>query len=350
MLYGLIPATEATRDTDIEVVRRLSSLTNVIPLLGKSDLYSVKELRIVLESVDSALDACGVRACPLPTSSLQECSLSHEPHSCLTVSSATAVDDENMDASLLMSANYSPPLCRSDLPYLVAHLFEPEHAAFLRHSSAKKFLYWRRTSGIPFSKSQGTVLPPSTSSLAGFFGPARTSSGTPLTSSSISSELDVAFRHHHQPAPMNNDTASQAVPALHPFANITENARRGQHLAHVRLARWAADLQHSLANERERELFHPTTILAPMSQKTAWNDFNASRTAGALDAGDPLGLLGWDSRVRERAWLLCRVLGGCGVVGAVALWVVRLWGVASPLFGGHEVRGAAGGEWLWGGR
>jgi hypothetical protein len=48
-----------------------------------------------------------------------------------------------MDASLLMSSNYTPPLVGSELPLLVHHLFDPENISWLKHAAARKFLSWR---------------------------------------------------------------------------------------------------------------------------------------------------------------------------------------------------------------
>lgn len=44
-----------------------------------------------------------------------------------------------------------------------------------------------------------------------------------------------------------------------------------------------------------------------------------------VDPRDPLGLLEWEERVRRRGLVVLKVLGGCGVVGAVAVWITRDW-------------------------
>jgi hypothetical protein len=61
------------------------------------------------------------------------------------ISSLQGSDSQEMDASLLMSSTYFPPLLQSELPSLVEHLFDPEHMLWLRHNAALKFVSWRET-------------------------------------------------------------------------------------------------------------------------------------------------------------------------------------------------------------
>jgi len=47
---------------------------------------------------------------------------------------------------------------------------------------------------------------------------------------------------------------------------------------------------------------------------------------GFGSARDPLGLLGWEERMRGSAgWVVVEVAGACGVLGALAVWAVRSW-------------------------
>jgi hypothetical protein len=50
----------------------------------------------------------------------------------------------------------------------------------------------------------------------------------------------------------------------------------------------------------------------------------AARTG--LNPRDPLGLLEWNEKIKTRGWLVIRVLGGCGVVGGLAVWIAKSWG------------------------
>lgn len=56
------------------------------------------------------------------------------------VSSARADDDDNMDASVLMSPDYEPPLVESELSALVERVFDPDNIAWLRHSAGQSDL------------------------------------------------------------------------------------------------------------------------------------------------------------------------------------------------------------------
>jgi hypothetical protein len=60
-----------------------------------------------------------------------------------TVCSKSGTDESEMDASLLMSSKYIPPLLESELSHLIKHLFNPEHMKWLRHSAARRYLLWR---------------------------------------------------------------------------------------------------------------------------------------------------------------------------------------------------------------
>jgi len=60
-----------------------------------------------------------------------------------------------------------------------------------------------------------------------------------------------------------------------------------------------------------------------------------------VDPRDPLGLLEWEERVRRRGLVVLKVLGGCGVVGAVAVWITRSW------WSGGDDGLFLGGGWSW---
>jgi hypothetical protein len=161
---------------DLEQYSRLAEIANTIPLIGKSDLLTNDGIRVykssilrqtsslrpflfgksveeILKSTETQKDTSGEQenqAAPVETSEMltvaekkneaTDSSLVYPP---FAVSSLTGSDTSEMDASLLMSSNYTPPLLPSELPSLVHHLFQPENISWLRHSTARKYLSWR---------------------------------------------------------------------------------------------------------------------------------------------------------------------------------------------------------------
>jgi Septin len=163
--------------SDVEQFNQLATLSNVIPIIGKSDLltddgiqayklcvlqqlqpYSrpflfgksiddIIQQKIPSQDLDPSerLPSSSISTAKRPqsvekTESLQSMGTLYPP---FAVSSLQGFDTSEMDASLLMSSNYTPPLLSSELPSLVHHLFEPENISWLRHSAARKFLAWR---------------------------------------------------------------------------------------------------------------------------------------------------------------------------------------------------------------
>jgi hypothetical protein len=152
-------------------MQRLSSLTNVIPVIAKSDTLSTQEVVALKTSIlarlqtttlrpfffgkalDDALLAVQGLPAARPSSSGAPSEAAQYPFSTPTypyaVSSTSGPDHDNMDASLLMSPDYVQPLLPSELVVLVNQVFDPESIAWLRHSAAKKFLAWRRRTELP---------------------------------------------------------------------------------------------------------------------------------------------------------------------------------------------------------
>jgi len=187
VIYMLAPSESIPRDCnlitnqykvqdiskDIAYMQRLSSLTNVIPVIAKADTVSLSELMSIKTSIlarlqttsikpfffgkqidDALLDVQGIIAASpdskissSPTSSTFTTS-NQEPFQTPTypyaISSTPGRDTEMMDASLLMSSDYMQPLLPSELGDLVTRIFDPDSISWLRHSAAKKFLTWRR--------------------------------------------------------------------------------------------------------------------------------------------------------------------------------------------------------------
>ena len=155
-------------------MQRLSAITNVIPVIAKSDTLSSTELIAVKTSILARLQTTSVKpfffgnAVDDALLAVQELSLrqpslaqservaasepielsSLVPTHPYAVSSQLGSDTDNMDASLLMSSDYVQPLLPSELAALVDAIFDPESIAWLRHSAAKKLVGWRRRANL----------------------------------------------------------------------------------------------------------------------------------------------------------------------------------------------------------
>ena len=308
-------------------------MTNVVVLIAKADLLSSEEVEASKAAILGELKAAGIKPFALLSDS-STCPL-------YTVCSALSKDEENMDASLLMSPDYVQPLVYSELATLVQDIFAKDHVSRLRHLAAVKLLR-HRTSFQPLSTSRLTPSPlnilQSSSILSSF-----TTTTSPTTSQTL------ITRPH---------TTSSYVQA-----RIADHTQREEKLAQVRLAKWAGDLQRGLSNERARyealargeralwltqrlgecvhegSLLPASTATAPGSSSTSsekkallssWTFVNAGMRRRGLvddddddDAGDPLGLVRWSESVRRRGWMAFQILGGFGVLGAVAVWMAR---------------------------
>lgn len=245
------------------------------------------------------------------------------------VSSASSTDDDNMDASLLMDSAYIQPLVPSGLSDLVRTIFNPDNAARLRHLSARKFLAWRRT---------------------------HTQSSSPQ---------NTAAEHQTTNAPASSILSSpSASQVLVSRPNVSTGSPA------YALTRWATDLQQSLRNERDRYQRVPSedrrgwlierwrnsdspahsggrkhnTEKAHDLEKAdlvtgSKNDASPlNHCAGPLQ--DPLGLLACNDMIRRNGTIIARILGGCGILGAIALWAMKTWG-----WGSNDEAGHWGGGW-----
>lgn len=136
----------------------------------------------------------------------------------------------------------------------------------------------------------------------------------------------------------------------------------------IRLAKWAQDLQRSLANERKRydtlytvqqpaewHLEHEGTGGSDEKALIARNDDGGAvgsssqqrptrgKLGGEIAVIDPLGILSLGQIFRRQSWFVLRVAGGCGFVGAVAWWVLRNWAEVQEWFGGGAGGSGSGG-------
>ncbi|RDL40779.1 p-loop containing nucleoside triphosphate hydrolase [Venustampulla echinocandica] len=315
------------KPVDIEYLRRLSHLTNVIPLVAQAEHLSQDELLSIKEHIRGSLQEANIH--PFHFASVPKGAHSH-PESPYAISTTASKDHENMDASLLMSPDYVSPLIPSELSILVSQIFDPSNISWLRHSAAKKFIQWRDFS----TPSQSIYQPIGASS-------------SPISTAPVGATTSYAL------------------------ARITDHAQREERIAQVRLANWAADLQRSLQNERARfdqlarseravwlterlgECVQDGSII-PISQARKQDDgYSCSLIKQGsysrrkewsigpqrdIDVHDPLGLLQLNVEMKKRGWVAVKFLGGFGILGGLAFWLVRTWQ-------GTNIWGVPGKDW-----
>ena len=301
---------------DLEFIGRLTSLTNVVPLIAKADLLSSEDQDVLKTAIQEDLLKANIRRFTFfPNTS---------PHPPYTVCSAPFNDEENMDASLLMSSEYVQPLLPSELVALLDHIFEKDNLSWLRHSAAMKLIQYRRRPNTPLHLITPSNIP-------------------------ITPQDSQALIH-------------ASKPSAYTRARILDHTQNEERMAQIRLAKWAGDLQRRLQNERMRyETLARDERVIWLNQKlddTTDDDsplptsskslvlLRTSRSAtaaraGLIDLQDPLGILRWNEIMKSKGLVAMQLVGGFGVLGAVgalAFWVVRNWG--------SGVDGS--GNWNWG--
>lgn len=320
----------------MDCIRKLCELSNVIPIISKADTLTQTQIdHLKLRFHEEAREA-GIKLFLFgdPPNSLD--GLESQPP--YAVSSEKTIDTETMDASTLMSPDYVQPLVPSELDALVNKMFDRDNLAWMRHSAAKKLLQ-QRTDTYSFPPSMPL---PSTQS-----GP--TASGSAYASSSRRSVSGTSI-------PLDS-------PPGYAMARITDYTRNEERMAEVRLAQWATDLQRSLQNERDRytslargeravwltERLGECVVdgsLMPLSQTPGFcglygpigeksGKFQVMRPHAGSGAyrfmtfspHDPLGVVGWIDELGHRSWMLVQIVGSVGVVGGLALWLARTWGL-----------------------
>ncbi|KAK9417121.1 hypothetical protein SUNI508_09139 [Seiridium unicorne] len=294
---------------DTEYLKRLSSLTNVIPLLAQADAMSSDERATCKEQIVAQLCEAGIRCFSFTPASALESS-TDLPTIPYAVSSATESDHDVMDASLLMSPDYIQPLMSSELTVLVEHLFSANGSSWLRHSAAKKYMQWRDglTSTRPKHLYQPLSLPvpavtldPGTGALIG---------RPPLT---------LARANHHN--------TNGSAPRIH-------------------IVDWAEVLQRSLANEKAQyetltrgeravwlteklnECVQDGTLVPSTHSKEKPYPACRRRRRGptsrkASRHQDPLGLLQVVADLKAKGWIALEMLGGLGLLGGLAYWLAQ---------------------------
>lgn len=336
MSKHLLTLTTELTPVDLEFIRRLSALTNVIPLIAKADSMSHEEAQALKASITSELLSAGLRPFAFNSGESQVSS----PY---TVCSASSSDDDNMDASLLMSPEYVRPLVSSELSFLVQHIFDQENISWLRHFAAKKLVHSQR----------GLVQPSVRSPF----------SNLAITSGPSQGTLPNYPSLQNPPSATSQTVVSYATgSSSYVQAKIADHTQREEKLAQMRLAKWAGDLQRSLQNERaryeaisrgERAIWLTERLrecvndgsLVPIRDpvkegiSVRTEPRNMSFSNGLLDPRDPLGFLGWSDIIRRRGRIAFQVVGGFGVLGAMGIWFMRSWGTAPEA--------SSGWTWTW---
>ncbi|PYI12150.1 hypothetical protein BO78DRAFT_357767 [Aspergillus sclerotiicarbonarius CBS 121057] len=312
---------EDTLPTDMECIKQLCEWTNVIPLISKADLLTPEQISALKSSFYKHAQATSIRPFLFGNACLGADDLDGQLP--FAVSSAKANDDDVMDASTLMSPDYVQPLVPSELILLVQRMFDAENIAWMRHSAAKKLAQQQR---------EHTYPRPS----------------------------------HPQHGALSFDHGIRRSSPSYTMARVADHTRQEEKLARLQLAKWASELQQSLHNERERyaamargeravwltERLGECVVdgsLIPITQTPGFCGLRApteKASGGGLlvrtQSGqnveyhiarirpqDPLGLVWWSEDLKRRGWAIVQIVGSFGVVGGLALWLAKAWGLSS---------------------
>ena len=322
---------------DVECIQRLCDSTNVLPVISKADLLSPEQVSDLKTSFRKQFEQAAIKPLFFGDSvSLDENEIDHA--SPLAVSSAKSNDEDTMDASTLMSPDYVQPLVPSELDILVQKLFDRDNVAWMRHSAAKKLaqklhqqpLHQHTPAERPVLSSQNSM------------------SGLSSSLHSLNSSDGVI-------------SLPDSISPSYPLTRVPNPTREEETLAHVELAKWAADLQRSLQNEREQyaalsradravwltERLSECVLdgsLVPVSQTSGFCGLHAaSEKAGGglltrrtdeqayqfprLSRHDPLGVVWWTDDLKRRGWAIVQIVSSVGVLGGMAIWLARTCGL-----------------------
>lgn len=318
-----------------KLLQDLCRWTNFIPVIGRADTVNPEQLFTRKTQLTQMLGS-------LLSESYQLSSASDEvtPTEPFAISSALDDDAETIDASILMSSQYLQPLAPSELGTLVDLLLTPHNIARMRHESATKFVTWRQenlqalTTQSSFIRSQS---------------PGVTSTGSLLEDPSKVLVPHSTSRYFRAPSSTSSDRyalANNGVGASEQaLAQYNEQTQPSEPCRQVRIAKWAQELKRSLDNERRKYIqMYTTRSNTPSSDESekqlmtadAIRRPKAGRLGGDLgfiDPRDPLGVLAFGQTFRRGGFVLLQVVGGCGLLGAVAYWVMRNWTDVQEYFG-----------------
>jgi hypothetical protein len=306
--------------SDLEYIHRLNGWTNVIPVISKSDLLTADQISSLKSAFCEKAHSTSLKPCHLFGDDSSE--IDKPP---FAVSSAKANDDSIMDASTLMSPDYVQPLVASELAPLVQKLFDRENMAWVRHAAAKKLAQRQR-------------------------------------------ELLSRRQNPLQNSALSFSSTPYGVAPSYAMARVSDYSRHEEKRARIQLAKWASDLQQSLQNERERyatlargeraiwltERLGECVVdgslvpimqtpgfceLRPPSEKAnkgvlirTQNGQNIEYHVASISPLDPLGVVRWSEDLKQRGWAIVQIVGSFGVVGGLALWLAKTWGLSSRSF------------------
>ena len=380
VLYLFEPGREPITESEHAFVRELATRTNLVPLIARADSSNAQDLQAHREKIRSVLSGINADWYSMVDISAEaagfpvfDATPGHSRLEPFAISSAMADDADNMDASLLMASDYLQPLVPSDLTYFLDRFMSASNIARMRHSSAKKFLHWRKQHlGTRIDLSKQSILrapvsfppvspisSPNIATGAESFLSEQSKVLVPYTTSSYyrsaSPSAASDFSYQHQ---------AKIGTSAHALAQHDSQTTGTEPFRQIRLAKWAQDLQRSLANERKRydtlytvqqpaewHLEHEGTgggdekaLIARSEERAADISQRPSRgkLGGEIAVIDPLGILSLGQIFRRQSWFVLRVAGGCGFVGAVAWWVLRNWAEVQEWFGGSGSAGSGG--------
>ncbi|EAW14687.1 uncharacterized protein ACLA_000980 [Aspergillus clavatus NRRL 1] len=331
---------EDTLATDIECIGKLCEWTNVIPLIGKSDLMTPRQVSALKSSFREKAEAASIKVFLFGNATGADKPAFDLP---FAVSSAKTDDDEIMDASTLMSPDYVHPLMPSELSLLIQKMFDHDNMAWIRHSAARKLVQQRH------DQPQHWEIAPRPSSPFGGQSAMSRSAFSVLSASSVDGVTSLP---------------SGRYPS-YTMARISDYTRHEEKIAQVQLAKWASELQRSLQNERERyatlargeravwltERLGECVVdgtLVPITQTPGFGGLRipTDKAGGGLlvrtpdgqkveyrianlSRHDPLGLVWWSEDLQRRGWAIVQIVGSLGVVGGLAIWLAKAWGLPS---------------------
>jgi len=334
-------------------LQKLCQHANVIPLIGHADRTTEEEMtkykkRFAIFVEKFCIETYSFDALTSSRKDSAETASSH-PCSPFAISSALTNDVDEVDASVLMSSQYIPPLVPSELEYLVDQLLDPDNIARMRHLSAAKFLLWRQQNlGTTINLSRQTLLH---SPQFEHTVPSVTSTGSILEAPSNVLVPHSTSRHYRSTSPCASDTSALSGPGIgtsaYALLQYNEQTAGEQPFRQIRLAKWAQDLQRSLRNERTRYQKMYSQVPAEWTSSSNSDDEKAliftystdpsnhkstrparGRLGGdiaIIDPCDPLGVLAFNQAFRRRGWFVLQLAGGLGLVGAATWWVMRNW-------------------------
>jgi hypothetical protein len=327
----LLTSITALKPADIEFMKQLSSLVNVIPILAKGDTIPVSDFDHIRASITDDLANAELKLFTITPLNGR--------HPLYTVCSSPSKDLENMDASLLMQSDYIQPLQPSDLQQLIDQLLSKDTFQKLKYFAAKKIIHNR-------NEIRRTSVAPS---------PLRTSLSPAFPRSNTSPLLSESF-----------SAVSQALISRSPGtitynqATLADHKLREERLARVHLANWASNLQRSLQNERAKyEALAKTERVEWLKARLGECVFDADiepivdgkrkelaliptnirlRKQGPsrrgsdqlvqgplVDSADPLRLIHLYDVLGSSGWMTLKVVSGCSVLGALVWWASRAW-------------------------